>query len=219
MRSSLVVLTFSVLLALLVVGCSQPQPETSQFPAETQEPPEVYRVRFETTKGDFIMEVHRAWAPRGADQFHYLVRNGFYNGAPFFRVVRGFVAQFGINPDPKIQGLYGQMMIRDDPVRQSNTRGFVSFAKLGPDSRTTQVFINLDDNASLDKDDFAPFSQVIEGMENVERLWNSYGELAPRGSGPDPTRIEREGDAYLSREFPRLDSIIRATVIPSEDLM
>ncbi len=217
MRNRVIGLAGAVVLALLLVGCAQPQPEIPQTVAEPQSPPDVYRVRFETTKGDFVIEVRREWAPRGADQFHYLVQNRFYDGATFFRVVRGFVAQFGINSDPKIQGLYGQMQIRDDSVRESNTRGFVSFAKLGPDSRATQVFINLDDNTNLDKDGFVPFGQVIEGMDNVDRLWNSYGELAPRGSGPDPTRIEREGDAYLSREFPRLDSIVRASLIPAEN--
>jgi len=199
-----------------VVGCGQQEPEPAQTVTEPQPPPEQYRVRLETSKGDVIIEVYREWAPRGADQFHYLVQNRFYDGASFYRVVRNFVAQFGINPDPKIQNLYGQMTIRDDEVHQSNKKGFVSFAQAGPDSRTTQVFINLDDNESLDEQGFAPFGQVVEGMENVERLWNSYGEMAPRGSGPDPTAIEREGGAYLSREFPRLDTIIQAAILRAE---
>lgn len=203
------------LLALLVAGCGGgQQAEAPKAPAEPETPPDVYTVKFETSKGDFTIEVHREWAPLGADQFHYLVRQGFYDGSRFFRVVRGFVVQFGVNGDPKLQSLYGQMKIRDDPVVQSNKTGFVSFAKLGPNSRTTQVFINLRDNTSLDKEGFAPFGQVVEGMNNVERLWSSYGEMAPRGSGPDPTRIETEGEPYLVREFPRLDKILHARVQP-----
>ena len=145
------------------------------------------------------------------------MKQGFFDGSRFFRVVRRFIAQFGIHKDPKTQMLYSQMAIPDDPVVKSNKAGFVSFAKLGPNSRTTQVFINLRDNESLDKDGFAPFGQVVEGMETVERLWSSYGELAPRGTGPDATRIELEGEPYLAREFPRLDTIVRATVSPVEN--
>ncbi len=217
MRSSLASLGVAILLALAIGGCSQQAPETELAALEPAEVPDIYRVRLETNKGDVLIEVHREWAPRGADQFHYLVSNKFYDGARFYRVVRNFVAQFGINPEPKVQAIYGQMTIRDDPVVESNRKGFVSFAQLGDDSRTTQVFINLSDNTSLDKDGYAPFGEVVEGMENVERLWNSYGEMAPRGSGPDPTEIEREGEPYLAREFPRLDTIIHATIVPVEN--
>jgi peptidyl-prolyl cis-trans isomerase A (cyclophilin A) len=205
-----------LLAALALGGCPAGEKEV-KAPPEPETPPEVYRVKFETTKGDFIIEVTREWAPRGADHFFDLVQNGFYDGARFFRVVRRFVAQFGINGDPSIQRLWSQMRIRDDPVKQSNKKGFVSFAKLGPQSRTTQVFINLRDNTSLDKDGFAPFGEVVEGMEVIERFWSSYGEVAPRGSGPDPARIEMEGNTYLDQRFPRLDSILRATILkPAE---
>ena len=187
--------------------------EADAPPPKPEKPPEVYQVKLETTKGDIIIEVHREWAPRGADHFFELVQSKFYDNSRFFRVVRRYIAQFGINPDPKIQSLWAQMRIPDDPVKQSNKKGFVTFAKLGPSSRTTQVFINLRDNETLDKDGFAPFGKVIEGMDVVERLWSSYGEVAPRGTGPDPTQIELQGDAYLEQKFPRLDKIVRATVL------
>lgn len=202
------------LAGLLCLGaaCGPEKPRTAS-PPPAEKPPEVYRVRLETTKGNIVLEAHRAWAPRGADQFYELVENRFYDGARFFRVVRGFVVQFGIHGDPAVQRLWGDMKIRDDPVKRSNRRGFVSFAKLGPNSRTTQVFINLGDNVNLDKEGFAPFAQVIEGMDVVERLWSNYGEIPPRGRGPDPARIMREGNAYLEKEFPRLDAIVRARLV------
>jgi len=198
--------------AVLLVACA-PQPPAPKAPPRPEAPPERYRVKFETSKGDFVIEVHREWAPRGADHFFELVNNRFYDGVRFFRVVRGFVVQFGIHGDPAVQRLWGEAAIRDDPVKQSNRKGFVSFAKLGPNSRTTQVFINLADNTSLDKDGFAPFGQVVEGMEVVERLWSAYGEIPPKGRGPDPARIVREGNAYLEREFPRLDRVVRARLL------
>ncbi len=215
MRNRLLGVSFLLLGSALILGCS---PQGKQQAAKTpppkpEKPPAVYRVKFETTKGDFIVEVHQEWAPRGADHFFELVQNCFYDGARFFRVIRRYIVQFGINGDPKIQRLWGRMQIRDDPVKKSNQRGFLSYAKLGPNSRTTQVFINLRDNSSLDKQGFAPFGKVVEGMDVVERLWSSYGEVAPRGTGPDPTKIELEGNDYLDRKFPRLDSIIRATVV------
>jgi peptidyl-prolyl cis-trans isomerase A (cyclophilin A) len=121
--------------------------------------------------------------------------------------------QFGINPDPKTQALWGGMRILDDPVRVSNKKGTITYAKLGPNSRSTQVFINLRDNPTLDEEGFAPFGLVVEGMDVVERLWSSYGEVAPRGTGPDPARIELEGEAYLENDFPRLDRIVRVTLV------
>ncbi len=182
-------------------------------PAFPKEAPDIYRVRFETTQGDFTIEVHKDWAPRGSQQFYDLATLGFYNGVRFHRVIRRYIVQWGINPDPQQQAIYGQMQIRDDPPQQSNKQGFVSFAKLGPNSRTTQVFVNLTDNTELDKEDFVPFGEVIDGMDVVENLWSSYGEVAPRGTGPDPTRAMREGEAYFERDFPRLDKIARTTVL------
>jgi len=195
-------------------GCAPEKTARIEEAPKPAKPPEVYRVKFETTKGDFVIEVRREWAPRGADQFHELVRNKFYDGSHFFRVVRGFVVQFGINKAPSIQRLWGPMQILDDPVAQKNKKGTVSYAKTGPNTRATQVFINLADNPSLDKTGFAPFGQVVEGMEVVERLWSAYGEVAPRGNGPDPTKIEVEGEPYLERSFPRLDRILRAALAP-----
>ncbi len=213
MRNSLPSLCALLLLTLLT-GCAPDQGQRAKAPPpKPEKAPDVFKVRFETTKGDFVIEVHKEWAPRGADHFYELVQNHFYDGARFFRVVRRYIVQFGINGDPKTQSLWGQMQIRDDPVKQSNKRGYVSYAKIGPNSRTTQLFINLRDNVNLDKQGFAPFGKVTEGMDIIERFWSSYGEVAPRGAGPDPTRIELEGDAYLERSFPRLDKIIRAQVV------
>jgi len=206
-----------VLAALLFASCGEEQ-RVAAPPPEPPEPPEVYRVNFETTKGDFVIEVRREWAPRGADHLFDLLYTKFYDGVRFHRVMRRYIVQWGINGDPKTQSIYGQMQIRDDPVKHSNKRGTVTFAKLGPNSRTTQLFINLRDNPSLDEEGFAPIGEVVEGMDVVERFWSSYGEVAPRGSGPDPKQIMLLGDDYLDREFPRLDRIVRATVIdPAEE--
>jgi cyclophilin family peptidyl-prolyl cis-trans isomerase len=160
------------------------------------------------------VEVRREWAPRGADHFFDLVHSKFYDGVRFHRVVRGFVCQFGISPNRQVQGIWGVMKIPDDPVKLRNLKGTLAFAQLGSNSRTTQVFFNLRDNRSLDASGFAPFGKVKEGMDHVERLYSAYGEVAPRGSGPDPTQIEIQGYSYLDRQFPRLDSITRATVVP-----
>jgi peptidyl-prolyl cis-trans isomerase A (cyclophilin A) len=176
--------------------------------------PEIFRVRFETTRGDFVVEARRSWAPHGVDRFHALVADGFFKGCRFFRVLDGFVAQFGINGDPVTSAAWRRRTIPDDPVVESNRRGRVTFAMAGPGSRTTQLFINIGDNAGLDAMGFAPIAEVVEGMERVDKLYASYGEGAPRGGGPDQGRIQREGEAYLAREFPRLDAIQRTAVVP-----
>jgi len=199
------------IVAWVCTGCG-PAEKTTQRQQLPKQAPEVFRVHFETTQGDFVIEVHRSWAPRGSQHFYDLVSMGFYDGVKFFRVVRNFVVQFGIHGDPKVQQLWGSMTIPDDPVREKNRRGYVSFAYSGPNTRTTQVFINLRDNPSLDQQGFAPFGRVIQGMDVVDRLWSGYGEMAPRGSGPDPERIQKEGNRYLEQEFPRLDSVIRARI-------
>ncbi len=175
--------------------------------------PAVYRAKFATTQGDFVIEVTRSWAPRGADRFYNLVRYGYYNGASFFRVLPGFVVQFGISPKPAISAVWRNARIPDDPVTQSNRLGTVTFATGGPNTRTTQVFINLKDNTRLDSMGFAPFGRVIEGMEVVEKLYSGYGEGAPMGNGPDQERIQKEGQAYLQQNFPKLDHIISAVVL------
>src|SRR6516162_10422200 len=168
--------------------------------------PDMYKVKFNTTKGDFVVQVTRTWSPLGADRFYNLVKNGFYNGAAFFRIVPGFVVQFGLSPDPAVSKAWREAKITDDPVTQSNHRGYLSFATAGPGTRTTQVFINLVDNAPLDSMGFSPFGQVIEGMDLIDKLNAEYGEQ------PDQGRIEAEGRSYLEKSFPRLD-IIKSAVI------
>ncbi len=175
--------------------------------------PDVYKVRFTTTKGDFVVEVNRAWAPLGADRFYNLVKNGFYDGAAIFRVLPGFVAQFGIPARPEVARAWAKARIADDPVKQSNFRGYLTFATSGPNSRTTQLFINLADNSRLNGMGFAPFAKVVEGMEVVDKFHSGYGEGPPRGRGPDQSRITNEGKAYLDKEFPQLDSIKAAVVL------
>jgi peptidyl-prolyl cis-trans isomerase A (cyclophilin A) len=202
------------LLLLLLLSCGpKPVEQKKEAAAPPEKPPELYRVKFETTKGDFTIEVHRDWAPRGSDHFFELVQAKFYDGVRFHRVVRRFVCQFGINGNPKVQQLWGSARIPDDPVKQKNVKGTLSYAKLGPNSRTTQVFINLADNAMLDTTGFAPFAKVIEGMDVVEKLYFAYGEVVPRGSGPDPTQIELQGNVYIERLYPRLDAIRKAFVL------
>ncbi len=179
-----------------------------------QRAPAVFKATFETSKGDFVIEVRREWAPTGADRFFNLVKHGFYDDVRFFRVIAGFMAQFGIHGDPKVSALWRDERIPDDPVKGSNTRGTITFATAGPNSRTTQVFINYGENARLDSLGFAPFGQVVAGMEVVDRLYAGYGEGAPRGQGPNQGKIQTEGNAYLARQFPQLDYIKKATISP-----
>jgi peptidyl-prolyl cis-trans isomerase A (cyclophilin A) len=169
--------------------------------------PELYRVKLTTTKGDVVVEVHRDWAPLGADRFYNLVRNRFFTDAAFFRVVPNFVVQFGLSANPAVNKVWQSANIKDDPVKQSNKRGMVVFATAGPNTRTTQLFINLKDNAALDRDGFAPFGTVTEGMDIVDQLNKEYGER------PDQGAITEQGKAYLDKNFPRLDSIKSAVVI------
>lgn len=175
--------------------------------------PETYKAKFTTTKGDFVIQVTRAWAPLGADRFYNLVKYGFFTDASFFRVLPGFVVQFGLSAKPTINQAWSHAAIKDDPVTQSNKPGYVTFATAGPNTRTTQVFIDLGDNERLDADGFAPFGQVTEGIDVVEKLYSGYGEGAPQGNGPDQGRIESEGKAYLDQNFPQLDSIKSAVIV------
>jgi peptidyl-prolyl cis-trans isomerase A (cyclophilin A) len=174
--------------------------------------PAVYQAKFDTSKGTFVIEVHRDWAPIGADRFYNLVKNGFYDNARFFRVIEGFMVQFGINGDPKVAAAWRDADIKDDAVKQSNARGTITFATAGPNTRTTQVFINFADNAPLDGQGFAPFGKVVSGMEVVDSLYAGYGEGAPNGNGPDQGRVQGQGNAYLEQDFPKLDFIKAATV-------
>jgi peptidyl-prolyl cis-trans isomerase A (cyclophilin A) len=201
-------------LILGLAGCGGPKPSGEKTIALAPVP-DVYRVKLETSKGDVTIEVTKAWAPEGADRFYRLVQQRFYDDARFFRVVRDFVVQFGINGDPAVEARWRNLTIADDPVKESNRRGTVTFATSGPNTRTTQVFINLKDNARLDRSGFAPFGQVVEGMDVVDRLYNTYGDAPPRGSGPDQNLIETQGNSYLESKFPRLDYIKRARAMPA----
>lgn len=180
--------------------------------ALNEKAPAIYKVKFDTSKGSFVVEVNRDWAPNGADRFYNLVKNGYFDDTRFFRVVKDFMVQFGINGDPAVNAAWRTARIKDDPVRQSNKKGFITYATSGPDSRTTQVFINFDDNAGLDGQGFSPFGRVVSGMNVVENLNGEYGDGAPRGRGPDQGRLQMEGNAYLAKEFSRMDYIRKATI-------
>ena len=174
--------------------------------------PAIFRARFTTTQGDFVIEINRSWAPRGADRFYNLVKNGFFDDASFFRVVPGFIVQFGIPAKPLVSSVWSNATIKDDPTKHSNLKGTLTFATAGPNLRTTQLFINLADNRNLDGMGFAPLGNVVQGMEVVKRLYGGYGEGAPEGRGPGQNLIRREGKAYLDKLFPKLDSIKTATI-------
>jgi peptidyl-prolyl cis-trans isomerase A (cyclophilin A) len=207
----------AVLCAALSLGLLCPQgasyAATLTDPASMNDKaPSVYKAKFDTSKGTFVIEVHRDWAPNGADRFYNLVKNGFFNDVRFFRAIDGFMVQFGINGDPKVSAPWRAAQIKDDAVKQSNQPGYVSFATAGPNTRTTQVFINFGDNSNLDADGFAPFGKVVSGMNVVDSLFSGYGDTAPRGRGPDPRRVHMEGNAYLVQDFPKLDYISKATI-------
>jgi peptidyl-prolyl cis-trans isomerase A (cyclophilin A) len=178
----------------------------------TEKAPDTYKAKFETSKGDFVLTVHRAWAPLGADRFYNLVKGGFYDETRFFRVLDDFMAQVGINGNPAVQSAWRDARIADDPVKGNNKRGFASFATAGPGTRTTQFFINFKDNSTLDKSGFAPFGEVTSGMDVVDKLYSGYGEGGPRGKGPEQGKLQSEGNAYLQKEFPKLDYIKKATI-------
>jgi peptidyl-prolyl cis-trans isomerase A (cyclophilin A) len=176
--------------------------------------PAVYQAKFDTSKGPFVVEVHRDWAPNGANRFYNLVKDGFYNDVRFFRVLEGFMAQFGINGDPSLSAVWRNANIKDDPVKVSNGRGTITFATAGPNTRTTQVFINFGDNAGLDGQGFSPFGKVVSGMDVVDSLYGGYGEGAPRGAGPDQGQVQAQGNAYLQQDYPKLDYVKTATIVP-----
>lgn len=175
--------------------------------------PEVFRVRFETTRGPFVVEARRSWSPAGADRLYYLVRNRFYDEARFFRVVPRFMVQFGLSGDPRVSEVWRERFIRDDQVLQSNLRGTVTFATSGRDTRSTQLFVNYADNRFLDRQGFSPVGRVVEGMAVVDSLYAGYGEAPPSGRGPLQPRIQAQGNEYLKRDFPRLDYIRKARIV------
>jgi peptidyl-prolyl cis-trans isomerase A (cyclophilin A) len=201
-----------VMLAVAASAFAQ-TPALKDPKALTEQAPAVYKVKFDTSAGAFVIEVHRDWAPFGADRFYNLVKNGYYNECRFFRVVQGFMVQFGINGDPALNRVWSGARIGVDPVKQSNKRGYITYAMGGsPDTRTTQVFINFADNAGLDRQGFASFGQVVSGMEIVDKLYAVYGEGAPNGKGPEQGRIQAEGNTYLKASFPKLDYVRTATI-------
>ncbi len=212
--------------ALLVLGaCESAKKEQPAAPPSASslknpsslnaQAPDVYWAKFDTTKGSFVIKVTRDWAPIGADRFYNLVKNGFFNNASFFRVIPGFIVQFGISADPSVSAVWHDADIQDDPVKQHNVAGTVTFATAGPNTRTTQVFINLADNQSLDAQGFAPFGTVTQGMDVAQSFYSGYGEGAPMGNGPDQQLLQSQGEAYVAANFPKLDHIKSATVSQS----
>ncbi len=212
-RRSILTLASALALAAFATPALSQSSNLSNPAALTEQAPASYKARFETTKGAFVVQVTRAWAPKGADRFYNLVKNGFYDNVRFFRVISGFMVQFGINGDPAISAKWRVADISDDKVAQSNKRGTITFATAGPNTRTSQVFINFNDNAALDGMGFAPFGRVVLGMNVVDKLNPEYGEGAPRGRGPDQGRMQTEGNAYLAKSFPRLDYVKKATIV------
>jgi peptidyl-prolyl cis-trans isomerase A (cyclophilin A) len=210
--------------ALLMVGCSAGEEATPRAapnpllqPARfTDTAPAVFRVRVETSEGDFLVDVYRSWAPLGADRFYNLVAAGYFDDTRIYRVLDGFVAQFGLNGDPWVNQAWKTEFLVDDPVVRENTRGRVTFAKGGRHSRTTEVFVNLRDNTQLDANQFAPFGEVVEGMDVVDRFYAAYGDGPPRGDGPYQAMVEARGNAYLDEEFPELTRIVRASLVSSD---
>ena len=177
--------------------------------------PETFKAQFDTTKGKFTIEVTRSLSPNGADRFYNLVRSGFFKDVAFFRVIPGFMCQFGIHGDPGVSAKWRAAAIADDPVKGSNTRGTITFATAGPNTRTTQLFINFADNINLNGMGFSPFGKVTEGMDVVDKINGEYGEGAPRGGGPNQGRVQAEGNTYLKKDFPNLDYIKSATIVPA----
>ncbi|MGZ3434992.1 MAG: peptidylprolyl isomerase [Gemmatimonadaceae bacterium] len=211
-----------IALPLIAAACKDktppPPPPGAAVPAQPPPPPDAaspgsFRVKFATTKGDFTVEVTRAWAPKGADRFYRLVSEGYFKDVRFFRVLPGFMAQFGMSGNPAINAKLDGLRIPDDPVTQSNKRGMLTFATSGPNTRSHQFFINYGDNASLDPQGFSPFGRVVEGMKAVDALYSGYGEGAPNGPGPSQDSIATKGNEYLQRAFPKLDYIKSATLV------
>jgi peptidyl-prolyl cis-trans isomerase A (cyclophilin A) len=211
---SMVVLAIASALVATAADDAGPDPALLDPSLATETAPDTYDVVLETTQGDVVIRVHREWAPHGADRFYNLVRVGYYDGTRFFRVIDGFMAQVGMHGDPKVNAAWRAAAIPDDPVTQDNTRGRVTFAaQARPNTRTTQIFINTADNTRLKQHGaFAPFGEVIEGMDVVDSLYAGYGEGAPSGRGPSQARIMSEGNDYLDRGYPKLDAIITARI-------
>jgi peptidyl-prolyl cis-trans isomerase A (cyclophilin A) len=206
--SRTILLALLVLVSLPVFTLAMQQANLKNPAALKEQAPATFKALFETSAGNFVVEVHRDWAPKGADRFYNLVKNGFFDNCRFFRVVPNFMVQFGINGDPTVQSAWRNANITDDLVKEGNRRSYITFATAGPNSRTTQVFINFRDNGGLDGQGFAPFGRVVTGMDVVDKLYGGYGENPPETQG----RLQAEGNAYLAKAFPKLDSIKKATI-------
>jgi peptidyl-prolyl cis-trans isomerase A (cyclophilin A) len=200
----------AIVAAAVVTGAAAASGPSLLHPASLHaKAPAVFRVRFTTTKGPFVVTVHRKWAPRGADRFYNLVHAGFYNGQRLFRVIPGFVVQWGISGTPKIAQAWQQATIKDDPVQHKNTRGTIDFADGGPNTRTTQVFVNLGANTALDRDGFAPFGTVTSGFATLQHLYHGYGE----NPSDAQAQITQQGEAFLKKHFPKLDRILKTRLL------
>lgn len=201
-------------LSFVLGACHRPNPLLAPVPKGLDGVgPDSFTVRVTTTRGSFDLKVHRDWSPRGADRLYWLVNHRYYDGVRFFRVLPKFVAQFGMSGDTAVGRLWRDRRIPDDTVKRGNVRGTLSFATSGPGSRTTQLFINLGNNQRLDAQGFSVTAQVVAGMEVVDSLYQGYGEGPPRGKGPSQGQIASEGEAYLARDFPKLDKILSARVV------
>ena len=205
-------LALTMAVALMPAAALAQKPSLKNPASLTEKAPDTYRARFDTSAGVFVIEVTRAWAPLGADRFYNLVKNGFYDETRFFRAIPGFMVQFGIHGDPAVSSVWRNARINDDQVKETNAPMTITFATAGPNTRTTQVFINFNNNAALDKQGFAPFGKVVQGQDVVNKIFTGYGEGAPRGKGPEQGRIQAEGNAYLAKEFPKMDYIKKATI-------
>lgn len=186
--------------------------------AWTKQAPPEFKAKLTTTKGDILIDVHRDWSPLGADRFYNLVRSGYFTNVAFYRVAPGFIVQFGAAADPKVGAAWEKATIKDDPVKQSNKKYTLTYAKSSlPNSRTTELFINLKDNNFLDGMGFSAFGEVVEGKEVVDQIYSGYGEMAEQGGqGPSQSRVKAEGKTYLDKNFPKLDAIKSATVVSGE---
>jgi len=223
MKTTLLTCLLGISLGLVAVSAQQEKTDEQKSvsapdftdPAKlTEKSPESFKVKFETTKGNFTVEVTRSLSPNGADRFYNLARSGYFKDVAFFRVIPGFMCQFGIHGDPKVSAAWREARIPDDTVKGSNTRGAITFATGGPNTRTSQLFISFGDNSRLDRSGFSPFGKVTEGMDVVDKINGEYGEGAPGGRGPEQGRIQMEGNAYLKKDFPNLDYIKSTTVVP-----
>jgi peptidyl-prolyl cis-trans isomerase A (cyclophilin A) len=207
LRSTSMFATAALLAAAAALAGQEGKAALKNPAALTEQAPPTYKAAFDTSAGKFVITVHRAWAPNGADRFYNLVKNGFYDDTRFFRVVPNFMVQFGINGDPAIAASWQNANLKDDPSgKESNKKGYVTFATRGKDTRTTQVFINFKDNGFLDSQGFAPFGEITSGMDVVEKITDQYGEKPNQGS------IQSQGNTYLKAQFPKLDYVKKATI-------